>query len=85
MSEVFSNTFPVPLDPSADTVLFIRNSSQTTLRSGLPSSLAVDSIAPLLTQVNQWSTQLAALFEGNADKTPPKVFFNFPWEINPGK
>ena len=76
MSEVFSNTFPAPLDPSADAVSFICNSIQTTLRSGLPNSLAVDSIAPLLTRVNQWSTQLTALFEGNAPHAGVNLVFS---------
>jgi len=81
MSESTGNNPPGFLDPSIEAMGLIRSSIQSTLRTNLPASLIANSIAPMLTQVNQWSTQTAALFEGSGPPTGVNIIFGIRKEL----
>jgi hypothetical protein len=75
MSEPTGSNPPGFLDPSVEAMGLVRTSIQTTLRTNLPASLIANAIAPMLSQVNQWSTQTAALFEGSGPPTGVNIIF----------
>lgn len=52
------------LNPSHATIATIRTSIQSTLKAELPPDVLANAIAPLLTTVNQWSSQIPTLLEG---------------------
>jgi len=81
MSESTGNNPPGLLDPSVESMALIRTSIQSTLRTSLPASLIANSIAPMLSQVNQWSTQTAALFEGSGPPTGVNIVFGIRKEL----
>jgi hypothetical protein len=63
------------LNPSFATVTTIRASIQNTLKADLPSDVMVNAIAPLLTTVNQWSSQLTAMLEGSGPPSSANLVF----------
>ena len=52
------------LNPPHATIATIRTSIQSTLKAELPPDVLASAIAPLLTTVNQWSSQISTLLEG---------------------
>ena len=51
------------LNPSPQTIAAIKSSIQNSLKADLPSDMMALVIAPLVTTVNQWSSQIPALLE----------------------
>jgi hypothetical protein len=75
MSDSTGNNPPGFLDPSTDAMALIRSSIQSTLRTNLPASLIANSIAPMLSQVNQWSNQIPSLFDSSGPSTGLNIVF----------
>jgi hypothetical protein len=63
------------LVPSHQTVNAIRMSIQGSLKSELPPDMQASVIAPLLTTVNQWSTQIPLLIEGTGFPSSVNLVF----------
>ena len=63
------------LDPPYQTISTIRNSIQSTLKTGLPNKVLVDAIAPFISTVNLWSTQIPAVLDGNGSVTCVNLVF----------
>lgn len=64
-----------PLHPTYQTICAIRTSIQNTLKTELPLSVQADAIAPLLTSVNQWSTQIPAVLESTGPTSSVNLVF----------
>jgi hypothetical protein len=56
-------------------MLTIRNSIQTSLKTDLPPDVLAGVIAPLVTTVNQWSTQIPVLLEGTGSTASVNIVF----------
>ena len=63
------------LVPSHQTVNTIRISIQGSLKSELPPDMQASVIAPLLSTVNQWSTQIPLLLEGTGSTSSVNLIF----------
>jgi hypothetical protein len=63
------------LQPSSSTVATIRGSIQNTLKTDLPPSVLANVIAPYLTSVNQWSSQIAAVLEHSDHPSAANLVF----------
>jgi hypothetical protein len=63
------------LSPSYSTMTTIKAVIQTTLKSDLPSSLVAGALAPFLVTVNQWSSQIPLMLEGNGPSASANLIF----------
>jgi hypothetical protein len=63
------------LNPSYATIAVIRTSIQNTLKADLPADVMVNAIAPLLTSVNQWSSQIPAVLESSGPLSCANLVF----------
>jgi len=63
------------LNPSYNAVCSIKSSITTTLSTELPPGIRAGMIAPLLVQVNQWTSQISLMLESTASPTPSNVVF----------
>src|ERR1700675_3013297 len=63
------------LTPSYATVVTIRSSIQNTLKAELPPDVLANAIAPFLTSVNQWSSQIPAMLEGSGPSAAANLVF----------
>lgn len=64
------------LSPSHLTIVGIRTSIQTALKSDIPADLRANHIGPLLSTVNMWSTQIPAMFEGAGPLSSVNLVFS---------
>lgn len=63
------------LDPSYQAIITIQESIQAILKMGLPAATQANMIAPLLSSVNQWSSQIPAILDkSNSPVTANLVF-----------
>ena len=62
------------LNPSHSTMVTIRSSIQNTLKADLPPEMLINAIAPFLTSVNQWSTQIPLIIEGTGSSSVNLIF-----------
>jgi len=53
----------------------IRSSIQNTLKADLPPEMLINAIAPFLTSVNQWSTQIPLIIEGTGSSSSVNLVF----------
>ena len=53
----------------------IKTSISNTLQANLPPDVLVNAIAPLLVSVNEWSTQIPAMLEGNGPSASANLVF----------
>ena len=63
------------LNPSYATIATIRTSIQNTLKADLPPTILATLIAPNLTAVNQWSSQIPAVLEGSGPSSGANLVF----------
>jgi hypothetical protein len=63
------------LIPPYSMIAAIHASIQNTLKAELPSNLVISAIAPFLTSVNQWSTQIPAMLEGSGPSASVNLVF----------
>jgi len=69
------------LQPSVETVAVIKESIISTLSTNLAPNIRASAIAPLLSQVNQWSTQIPALLTMAGPNSPVNLVFNLRKEL----
>ena len=61
--------------PLHQSILAIRSSIQSTLKTDLPPDTMATVISPMLAKVNLWSTQIPAMFEGAGTPSPVNLVF----------
>jgi hypothetical protein len=64
-----------PLDPSLAVMSTIRTTIQNNLKADLPSDLLANIVAPFLSQVNRWSTQIPVILEGSGPPLAANLVF----------
>jgi len=69
------------LQPSFETVAAIKESIVSTLGTNLAPNIRASAIAPLLSQVNQWSTQIPALLTMAGPNSPVNLVFSLRKEL----
>lgn len=63
------------LTPPHSAIVTIRSSIQSTLKNELPAVMLANVIAPLLSSVNLWSTQIPALLDGTGSSSSVNLVF----------
>lgn len=63
------------LNPSYATIGIIRTLIQNTLKMDLPPDLMANAIAPYLTSVTQWSSQISTMLEGSDSPSAANLVF----------
>jgi hypothetical protein len=63
------------LVPPYSTIATIHTTIQNTLKAELPPNLVINAIAPYLTSVNQWASQIPALLEGPGPSASANLVF----------
>jgi hypothetical protein len=63
------------LTPAHQTIVAIRSSIQSSLKTELPADVLGTVISPLLSKVNQWSTQIPVMFEGAGSPASVNLVF----------
>ena len=63
------------LNPSLATMTAFKNTIVSTLKNDLPSEVLANAVAPILSCVNQWSTQIPALLEGTGNTNGANMIF----------
>jgi len=69
------------LQPSVETVAAIKESIVSTLSTDLAPNIRASAIAPLLSQVNQWSSQIPSLLTMAGPNSPVNLVFNLRKEL----
>lgn len=64
------------LNPSFQTMNVIRQSIQNTLKTDIPPDAMSTIIAPLLTSVNQWASQIPAVLDGDGSAACVNLVFS---------
>lgn len=64
------------LTPPISTIVAIKSSIQDAVKTNLPPSMLAYAIAPLLTSVNQWSTQIPIMLAETGTNTSINLVFS---------
>jgi len=71
------------LNPSLATITAIRTSIQGSLKAELPRDVLATAIAPLLTSVNQWSSQISVMLESVNNPACANLIFTIRKDLFP--
>jgi hypothetical protein len=58
-----------------------KNTIMSTLKNDLPSDILANTVAPILSCVNQWATQIPAMLEGNGPSNSANLIFSIRKEL----